>query len=98
MKVRNGEMVKRLLGSSLEAAGGSGITESWKIGANARADGYCSCSVKSAYLEVGMGSLTPVFSRSASGLVLGSLGILRVESFIWRLFYLNMCRGFVSLV
>lgn len=43
--VRNRDM-KILLGSSLGAAVGSTVTESWKIQANVKADSYCMCSVK----------------------------------------------------
>lgn len=100
VKVRNGEM-KRHLGSSLGAASGSRITESWKTWANAqwaKSRWLLHMHFESAFLWGGVGSLTLVLSRSASGLVLGSLGISRVESFLWRLFYLNMCRGFLCVV
>lgn len=49
VKVRNGQ-VKRLLGSSLGAAGGSRITESWKIWANAQVTRLLHVCYVSAYL------------------------------------------------
>lgn len=66
VKVRNGD-VKSLLVSSLGAARGSRITESWKTGPNAQADGYWMCSVKVPAWRRRWG-VWHLFSRSASAL------------------------------